>query len=622
MGNMYFQDIGSSNLVDSRGRESCQSSTMRISWLIACFQPAVSILHTIYAIFHLCRPAKARTPGSSASYMLFAAVVDAAVIPFYVLTAIMSKVQHRDKTYGWDTLFETPVAADKIIFSAFLGCSVVGGLHLAGLVIDLYLAIIFRKIAKLPPDMNPLEDNLTTRPHKRSRSELAEKHLSGSTAVSSNRGSLAQDPLIIPTRQVPFMHTRENSGVSLQSPRNIDDEQSSYYSCQSKRYSRSDLPSQVFRQHEQSSQPRAAIARAHAQKRGTASRPQSAVINDAPRLDVPQPESAEIHLRDASGVSSLTTMDNWITYGSEPPSPTSRASDETVRDASPLDSRLGSPDDNLVYGTVERDLGRLGNAQSAYAPLQLSFETENVYDKEHTENLYSGELDIADKRHSLFEEEHPAEKTRFLMNPLEMNPPTPRPLETNKTGSWRSRTSSPRVPLADLPNPSISSGRSTPVKGPNGSKTQSYRELHQSPSGPHDDDNGNSATPSKNTKTRWRRKSGKFTAYESLKVDADDSDGEGPKAVTPGETDRKGRVVSNTGIDLGNGLGSTTPGYSSYIAGLGVGRRRDVSGKVAEEGRAGPIQAVTETPTKPNRPRRLSKTGETKAAGWARWRGL
>ena len=554
--------------------------------------------------------------------MLFAAVLDAAVIPFYVLTAIMSKVQHRDNTYGWDTLFETRLAADRIIYSAFLGCSVVGGLHLAGLVIDLYLAIIFRKIAKLPPDMNPLEDNFTTRPHKRSRSEIAEKHLSGSTAVSSNRGSLAQDPLLIPTRQVPFMHTRENSDASLQSPRNIDDEKSSYYSCQSKRYSRSDLPSQVFRQYEQSSQPRAAIARAHAQKYGSASRPQSAVINDPPTLDVPQPESAEIHLRDASGVSSLATMDNWITYGSEPPSPTSRASDETAREAFPSGSRPGSPDDNLVYGTVERDLGRLGNAPSTYAPLQLSLETENMYDKEHTENLFGGELDLADKRLSLFEEEHSAEKTRFLMNPLEMNPPTPRPLETNKTGSWRSRTSSPRMALADLPNPSIKSGRSTPVKSPNGGKMRSYGELRQSPSSLHKDENENSATPSKYAKTRWRHKSGKFTAYESLKVDEDDSDGEGPNAVTPGETDRKGRVVSNTGIDLGNGMGSKTPGYSSYIAGLGVGRRRDVSGKVAEEGRAGPAREGAETPTRPNGPRRLSKTGEIKAAGWARWRGL
>lgn len=76
------------------------------------------------------------------------------------------------------------------------------------------------------------------------------------------------------------------------------------------------------------------------------------------------------------------------------------------------------------------------------------------------------------------------------------------------------------------------------------------------------------------------------------------------------ESDRKGRVVSNSGADFGpNVSGGSALSYGNYIAGLGVGRRRDVSGKVAEEGRVGINKATDEKPT-------------VRAAGWARFAGL
>ncbi|KAL1954442.1 hypothetical protein VTO42DRAFT_1166 [Malbranchea cinnamomea] len=610
----------------------CISKTSGVvSWLIRV-GPALSTVHTVYAVFHLCRSTESRPPASSASYMLFAAVLDAGLIPFYVFTAIMAKIEHKDQTYGWETLFQTDLAADKILYSTFLGCSIVGGLHLAALTIDLYLAIVFRKIAKLPPDMNPLEDRFTARSHKRSRSEIAEKHLSGSTAVSSNgnRDSLTKDPLAIPTRPVSFIHTRINSEDSLHD-RNVEDEKSSYYSAQSHRYSRSDLPSQITMQYEKASQRKPAIARARAQKKENPPRPQSAVISTPSPFDVSQLASVEVHPRDPSGVSSLTTTaDNWYTYGSEPPSPMSRTSGEMAREKSPFNTRPGSPDNRVIgYHDAEHDLGYNGNMrnQEVFASQQVYNEEENVYDKAHTENLYSREVDLGESHNLLPEEENSGARTRLLMNPLEMNPPTPRPPEAEKTGSIRSKRSIRREALVALSNPPASSGRSTPAKSPHGSKLRNYGELSQSPiqrdTGTKDDDNGTPETPSKNTKTRWQRRSGKLATYKSLKADADDSDGEGATVVTPGEADRKGRVVSNTGINLGAGLGSGSPGYSSYIAGLGVGRRRDVSGKVAEEGRAGQtVKEGTETPLNSSRPRRLSKTREYKAAGWSRWKGL
>ncbi|KAL8825879.1 MAG: hypothetical protein Q9170_007619 [Blastenia crenularia] len=188
-------------------------------WIIRV--PAgIAILHTIYAVYHLARSANARTPGSSASYMIFAAILDAGVIPFLVLTAIMARDQYvepSDTPGHWASLFMFDTATTKIIETTYLVSVVNGTLHLLSLIISIYLAIIFRKISNLPPDMNPLEDNLTSR-HKRNKSELLDNRTSQtSTAASSKRDSRVSEPLILPVRSVPFMHTRTESSPNIDS---------------------------------------------------------------------------------------------------------------------------------------------------------------------------------------------------------------------------------------------------------------------------------------------------------------------------------------------------------------------------------------------------------------------
>ncbi|KAL9600062.1 MAG: hypothetical protein Q9219_003432 [cf. Caloplaca sp. 3 TL-2023] len=186
-------------------------------WIIRV-PPGVAILHTIYAIYHLARSANARTPGSSASYMVFSAIIDAGVIPFLVLTAIMAHDQYLEPTDTpghWASLFMFTTTTTKIIEATYLISVVNGVLHLLSMIISVYLAIVFRKISKLPPDMNPLEDNLTSR-HKRNKSELLDNRTSqASTAISSKRDSRADEPLISPVRSVPFMHTRNESSVDI-----------------------------------------------------------------------------------------------------------------------------------------------------------------------------------------------------------------------------------------------------------------------------------------------------------------------------------------------------------------------------------------------------------------------
>lgn len=144
--------------------------------------------------------------------------MDAGLIPFLVLTAILSRNQYTqgiNVSGHWQTLFNTVDATFRIVYSTFLVSVVGGSLHLVSLIISIYLAVIFRKISKLPPDMNPLEDNLTSR-HKRNKSSRIDNRTSQSTdGTATNHGSKAEDPLMSPPRTVPFLHTRTESLANL-----------------------------------------------------------------------------------------------------------------------------------------------------------------------------------------------------------------------------------------------------------------------------------------------------------------------------------------------------------------------------------------------------------------------
>ena len=182
----------------------------------------------MYAIYHLLRPAKGRTPNSSSSYHFFALFMDVGLIPFYVFIALYANQNYNlpaDDANRWTSFFSTNFATTTVMFVTFIASIVVGGLHLVSIGIDIYLIMIFRKIANLPPDMNPLEDNLTgssrrrSMKHKHKNSEMttssvstdmSEKkagYYSGST-MNDSRTSIAKDP---EARVVPWGHSRMNS---------------------------------------------------------------------------------------------------------------------------------------------------------------------------------------------------------------------------------------------------------------------------------------------------------------------------------------------------------------------------------------------------------------------------
>ncbi|KAI9651167.1 hypothetical protein NHQ30_001204 [Ciborinia camelliae] len=192
------------------------------------FQPAIAIFHTVYGVYHLVRRSGGRSPGSSASYMLFASLIDISIVPFYVYISLAAKTKQTTWTTSLSDKALLTIFTDIIFYSAIVG----GGFHLISSVMSIYLAITFRKITKLPPDMNPLEDNLTSR-HKRNESSIStfttitspsEKRLSrGSNLEDKRRSGAPYEDLDRPPT-IPFLHTRTNSNESFQtnqsSPRN------------------------------------------------------------------------------------------------------------------------------------------------------------------------------------------------------------------------------------------------------------------------------------------------------------------------------------------------------------------------------------------------------------------
>ena len=222
-------------------------------------QPGVVAISCAYSIYHHARPARARPPASSAAYQLFSSVHDLATAGLYGFGAAV--VQRQGP--GWTALIGGGGDGSKVLTSRFLvpaeqyALIGAGGLHLVSLAVGTYLALMFRRIARMPPDMNPLEDHLTRRAHKRNKSSVATTATWESLASSDGNGSstgrisarleqhrrsgapyedLARPP------SIPFMHTRSgsrDSGVFTSDP-------GSPTTSNPNRDSRSDLPSRQY----------------------------------------------------------------------------------------------------------------------------------------------------------------------------------------------------------------------------------------------------------------------------------------------------------------------------------------------------------------------------------------
>ncbi|MCJ1312072.1 hypothetical protein MMC25_005746 [Agyrium rufum] len=392
-----------------------KGTTSTLGWIIRV-PPGVSILHTIYAIYHLIRSAKGRTAGSTASYMLFSAMIDAGLLPFYVFTAMMARGQYTtapDTDGHWTTLFANDQTDYKIIFSTFLFSVTDGGLHLVSLIISIYLANIFRKISKLPPDMNPLESNLTSRNHKRNKSSMS----LATTEASSNKGhSNISAPLISPPRSVPFMHTRNDSTGSLP-PSPTRPSSASVNIRQSRAGSSSPTSSARY-------QPLSNRSSTHLDMDAI---PQlsptrgSKLYTTEPPVST-RPQSTHASLLNANSVLSGDDTENWESY----PSPTGSPIQQKTQ-TSPNRNQSTTP--NFSSPHRHRHSLSASNAADITPKSPPLSDTKPQYPPEfaHLRNLSSVPVSRAEQenpqdRHKLWVPPSPA---MFNLAPLEMNPPTP-----------------------------------------------------------------------------------------------------------------------------------------------------------------------------------------------------
>ncbi|KAJ5463898.1 hypothetical protein N7475_007033 [Penicillium sp. IBT 31633x] len=624
-----------------------KGAAVTIIWIIRV-GPIVAILHTIYGIYHNSRSALSRPAGSQASYGLFASILDLGLIAFCVFTAFIAYGQWNSNAYNWGTLFNDSDLTVKLSEATFILALANGVLHLISLAISVFLAVTFRKISRLPPDMNPLENNLTARPRKSHKeANVEEKHLSQSTLNST-----AEDPLIGSPRSVPFMHTREQSlggGSNRDSMGMVNEQRHSHHSYYQNRLSHLESPTEP---NMDPSSPEMLFQHPASQPYDITSQtpiPEYRnVASHAPEIINASAQLRQLSSRTADRSDTVSPLSgNWVAYSERSVSSMGQAQDEnenTLRQSSSVYSRQTNKT-TASAGSGIRDWFAYGSKPEPSIGSAIPEDVRGEYSSLAMHEYYGlddnpREQDVGDQRMDIFPDS--AEHNDFdderdgslPFNPLMLNPPTPQPILTEQPENTDPVR---RVVLRDIPNLSYNEN-SQPVSvphenpSPGSPKTRFYGEL---------DVDGRpglavSREPSvqvarKPTKLTKKRSS-KMSAYGALKKnDSDDEVGylaaRMPASPRATESDRKGRVVSNTGADtarpgIAGGVGASLSSYGSYIAGLGVGRRRDVSGKVAEEGRSENL--LDEQPnTNQNQDQRQNQNpSSARAAGWARFAGL
>ncbi|KAH9871152.1 hypothetical protein J1614_006727 [Plenodomus biglobosus] len=553
--------------------------------------PGVDIVICLYAVYHLVRNAKSRPPASSASYHFFAMVTDAGFIPFYVFTLLMAK-RNSDLEAGttgrWRTMFPTDGDTSKVLETTWLTATTLAGLHLISVFLDLYLLVIFRKIVNLPPDMNPLEDNLTSRrksKHKHKNSSISaithltgddEKRFSVQSSISGDGKSQA-DPLLykdIPSpdkSRIAFMHTRANSETTYsphtpQSARQSKERYSMYSQPPAARQSRKDLNTRDD-----------LLRRNDIDDNETLAQRKSMLAEHA---------NIKRHSRNDSYVTSSTKQDFYTPPGTAHSEKQGAGGDLSLQ----RNSRGTLQNDNwFVHPEDDEDEP---NHHPTSPPKQSLFTSNAANNGYNTLSPYD---DVSD-------EEEEGEANPMVPQPLRMNPPTPppaNPTDTKKNTpppsiSHRTQTTT-STSSTHTDTPSHSHSRSSTPKsrhyGDLKSATESIRPASPSPTKPtprthHLPTQPNalpSATKHYATNAAPAKSNILATSPFSLHKKSYTSVRRTGEAGYTAMAGHSPRVVSRSGVDYANP-------YEFEEADLGVqghGRRRDVSGKVAEEGRGG-----------------------------------
>jgi len=518
--------------------------------------------------------------------MIFAAIIDTGLIPFFVFSAWLAHADYTRNEYGWSTLFNNSDLSYKIILAFFIVSCVQGGLLAVSLFLDAYLAAMFKAIARMPPDMNPLEPNLTSR-HKRNKSEAITENNMNASALAAKRESGMSG-----FRRVPFIHTRTDSADSV-----------TLYGNDSARNSRAEFRKEI---NENGKDPWRFSG-----STVSPSRPTSAV-SPSPNsrgvgagLDY-RPERASSPLKDSP--SRPASWLSYLDYEGVPADMSADANaqlDNEVRPISPV-SAVSGRDPSIDRRNQERENWYQGTPRHS----QLYLPANNSSRQQLDQHLTVPATELTPKKRS--------------REPLAMNPPTPtaehfanenalvtpqpetrysfeqdREVLNDTNGNARGRPTG-----SSRPSSFVGSGGKTRFYGDLRSSIGSVNFPFNEKKEPELDVHEVDAYERTKTMQTESDCSANFEVYDS------DSDDEGqlranivdvkPSLVQPYNAFSVRQSSNSTGADLNTGYAGLGAEF-----GQGMGRRRDVSGKAAEEGRAGSVSP--------------KRNGE---AGWNRFKGL
>ncbi|KAK4041191.1 hypothetical protein C8A01DRAFT_45630 [Parachaetomium inaequale] len=505
-------------LIAAGGLITVMSVAGLMGWVIGVTLGFV-ILHCGYSVFHHFRPAGARTPGSSAMYQLFSGVSDLCVLPLYAYGAILA----RNKGEEWKTATDIdPDTTKYMVPSVYYGLIGAGGLHLLSLAISLWLGLMFRRIANMPPDMNPLEANLTSRvTHKRNKSSVT----TTSTYSDEKRESQLYDDSSRPP-SIPFMHTRQGSETSFTS-----------------RDSRLNLPS---RQYQVPASNRSSVT-SQDLKRMSAPPPP---LHRASYMEIPLGETGTTPSRPTSMHSSRPSSGSVPSYRAEPVSPAQTLAQP--RSAKFTETWYAS--ESLISRTQQRNRAPTSKPnQAAYASLDAS-DDDNDNDSGSENDTY-----YTPARGNTTTTTNDENTPPHHPNPLRSNPTTSDNTTTTPAKSTTAPPRRPRTPFSRLRNSVLSTISPNEQDITDQSQTQTLKVGG----------GGGGQFEPRNRLSSIQPDSAFFYSkpYGELKAATP------PIMVGTESRERDSRVVSSgNDYDLGSG---TMMG------------RRNVSGKVAEEGRAG-----------------------------------
>lgn len=458
------------------------------------------------------------------------------MLPFYVFIAFFCAnnwTMAPGDQGRWTSFFHSATRDGKVLESAFLIGTVAGGLHLFSIPIDMYLIWVFRKISQYPPDMNPLEDNLTSRVNRKHQYKSSELSLSKSALMSGStlslsrptRVSAARDQLVPEARPVSFYQSRTNLDPSY-SPHTQDSARLSRFEYQ---------------------QPTSARASQVNMSRGSESRERS-------RSQSSRPQSFQRYANQKPS----STRDSFV-HDPVPARPLSfiTASENISRSGTP--KALPCPEKtsqsqallNDNWFVLADDEADLSSPRREPVP-ELESDHDSSNDDTNEPNITQLHLDSEEQR-------------ELLPQPLRMNPPTP-------------------------PKHSFDANNFCFDDMPNGSLDLDDYSLHHAPS---NSSIGRALSPpaptalgvsakssfySQNTDGSDCASAPKGKRYGELASPAKNVNMLQQQTVPMGQ----GRVVSRTGIDIADASVLYIASDDSYGA-----RPRHVSGKIAEEGLGG-----------------------------------